>query len=80
MTPRLGQIRASQVEGGAFDVYGARRARACAARFMARSLARFRAWGLMLLRVRQIASNTPTEGSSFLDRDEVAAARRVLLG
>lgn len=80
MDRNFSQIGAYHVQGGALDADWARKARGYAVRMLSQSLARLWTAGFAMLRARHFVASVPAEGSSHLDRDEVANARRVLLG
>jgi hypothetical protein len=76
--------RAYHVDGGWHDAQWLRRARAhaarCVARFLAASAARFGRWLANMIRAREVLAAIPAEGSPCVQRDEVERARRLLLG
>ena len=79
-TSKFAEIRTFHVDGGWHDAYWLRKARVHAARTLAESIVHLWTVGIVMLKARRALSAMPTESSSYLDRDEVANAKRILLG
>lgn len=83
-TRKLAEHRAFYVDGGWYDAYWLRRARAQATRNIARgvaaSTARLGRWANSMIWARRTLSAIPAEGSSCLQGDVVGHARLLLLG
>ena len=83
-TIKFAEPRANHVNGGWYDARWHRRARAhatrCVARFLAASAARSGRWLVIMIRVREVLSAIPAEGSPCVQGDEVDRARHLLLG
>ena len=79
-THKFDQNLAFHVDSGWNDAHWLQKARAHATRTLAQSIARLSIAGFIMLRARRAVSAMPAEGSSFLDRDEVANANSILLG
>jgi hypothetical protein len=72
--------RAFHVDGGWYDAYWLRQARASAARTYTQALIRLAKLAFNLIRARRAVAQMPAEGSPCVDGDEVARARKILLG
>ena len=74
------ETRVSHVDGGWHGARGLRKVRVHVPPTLTRSMVRLSRVGVAMLKARRALSAIPGEDSSYLDRDEVADAKRLLLG
>jgi len=81
-TIKFAEPRALHADGGRYDAYWLRQARATrgVARFLAASTARFGRWLVNMIRAREVLAAIPAEGSPCVQGVEVDCARHLLLG
>jgi hypothetical protein len=80
MHSKFTALRAFQVDGGWYDAYWLQQARAHASRTLAQTIVHLCRAGIAMIRARRAVAAMPAEGSPCIDGDEVARARKILLG